>query len=178
MPLDSEPPLGQTIGLDRRRGIERTAGLRGERGTMSTLAVVEQVLRETGTPMSVRQIVEHAGDALPTRSKTPDTVVARDLSIDIKNKGETSDFVRTAPGRYTLRALVAQPAAEPSDIIPVLKDSLPRERSGTRAAASEGSARPRIGRRFRHPPEGGAAAEGGGRGAGQSLPERLFSFRF
>jgi hypothetical protein len=72
---------------------------------MSTLAVVEEILRETSMPMSVREIVEHAGSRLPSKSKTPDTVVARDLSMDIKKKGELSLFVRTSPGRYTLREL-------------------------------------------------------------------------
>jgi len=73
---------------------------------MSTLAVVEEILRETAVPMSVREIVERAGVRLPSKSKTPDTVVARDLSMDIKKKGEGSLFIRTSPGRYTLRALV------------------------------------------------------------------------
>ena len=72
---------------------------------MSTLAVVEEILRETSVPMSVREIVERAGARLPSKSKTPDTVVARDLSMDIKKKGETSLFIRTSPGRYTLRVL-------------------------------------------------------------------------
>ena len=72
---------------------------------MSTLAVVEKILRETGAPMSVREIVDAAGETLPTKSKTPDTVVARDLSMDIKKKGEASIFIRTSPGRYTMRAL-------------------------------------------------------------------------
>jgi hypothetical protein len=75
---------------------------------MSTLAVVEEILRETAIPMSVREIVERAGARLPSKSKTPDTVVARDLSMDIKKKGESSLFIRTSPGRYTLRALVSQ----------------------------------------------------------------------
>lgn len=77
---------------------------------MSTLAVVEEILRETATPMSVREIVERAGARLPSKSKTPDTVVARDLSMDIKKKGDGSLFVRTSPGRYTLRALAPQSA--------------------------------------------------------------------
>lgn len=76
---------------------------------MSTLAVVEEILRETAVPMSVREIVERAGARLPSKSKTPDTVVARDLSMDIKKKGESSLFIRTSPGRYTLRALATQP---------------------------------------------------------------------
>ncbi len=74
---------------------------------MSTLAVVEEILRETAVPMSVREIVERAGVRLPSKSKTPDTVVARDLSMDIKKKGEGSLFVRTSPGRYTLRVLAS-----------------------------------------------------------------------
>ncbi len=75
---------------------------------MSTLAVVEEILRETKFPMSVRQIVEYADGRLPTKSKTPDTVVARDLSMDIKKKGEQSLFIRTAPGRYTIREIHLQ----------------------------------------------------------------------
>ena len=79
---------------------------------MSTLAVVEQILRETEEPMSVRQIVEYADGSLPTRSRTPDTVVARDLSMDIKKKGEASLFIRTSPGRYTIRAIHLRKLAE------------------------------------------------------------------
>src|SRR5882757_8532903 len=81
---------------------------------MSTLAVVEEILRETEVPMSVREIVERAGARLPSKSKTPDTVVARDLSMDLKKKGESSLFVRSSPGRYTLRvlAVAAQPLAQ------------------------------------------------------------------
>ncbi|MBP6628708.1 MAG: winged helix-turn-helix domain-containing protein [Kofleriaceae bacterium] len=80
---------------------------------MSTLAVVEEILRETAIPMSVREIVERAGARLPSKSRTPDTVVARDLSMDIKKRGEASLFVRTSPGRYSLRALMAAPAPTP-----------------------------------------------------------------
>jgi len=74
----------------------------------STLPVVAAILREAGIPLSVRQLVERAGAKLPTRSKTPLTVVARDLAMDIKKKGDASAYVRTSPGRYTLRALVLE----------------------------------------------------------------------
>ncbi len=73
----------------------------------STLPVVTAILRTTAVPMTVRQIVEAAGAELPTRSKTPTTVVARDLAMDIKRKGEGSRYVRTSPGRFTLRELAA-----------------------------------------------------------------------
>jgi hypothetical protein len=117
---------------------------------MSTLAVVEEILRETAVPMSVREIVERAGTRLPSKSKTPDTVVARDLSMDIKKKGETSLFVRTSPGRYTLRALASQP--QPSQSV----SSQPMSALATRkpAAAAPSTARPSTGRTD--------SAEGGG----------------
>jgi hypothetical protein len=87
---------------------------------MSTLAVVEAILREAAVPLSVREIVERAGDALPTKSKTPDTVVARDLSMDIKRKSDGSLFVRTSPGRYAMRD--QQPAAAPMPVAAPVND--------------------------------------------------------
>lgn len=80
---------------------------------MSTLLVVEEVLRERGIPMVVRDIVIAAAERLPTKSKTPDTVVARDLAMDIKKRGEESRFTRVAPGLYTLRELVPQTDTTP-----------------------------------------------------------------
>src|SRR3954454_13018426 len=90
---------------------------------MSTIAVVVEVLRETARPMSVREIVELLGDRLPSKSKTPETVVARDLAMNIKKTGDASIFVRTSPGRYTLRALVTgliseNSATEPTRSLP------------------------------------------------------------
>jgi hypothetical protein len=82
---------------------------------MSTLAVVEAILREAAMPLSVREIVERAGDALPTKSKTPDTVVARDLSMDIKKRGDGSTFARTSPGRYAIREQTAMRTAMAPD---------------------------------------------------------------
>jgi hypothetical protein len=91
---------------------------------MSTLAVVEEILRETAVPMSVREIVERAGARLPSKSKTPDTVVARDLSMDIKRKADGSLFCRTSPGRYTLRTL-AGVGASLSDGATMLRSAAP-----------------------------------------------------
>lgn len=106
---------------------------------MSTLAVVEEILRETETPMSVRQIVEYADGSLPTRSITPDTVVARDLSLDIKKKGERSLFIRTAPGRYTIREIhlrklseaSATAGADDAATTPLVSSAIRNERAGT-----------------------------------------------
>jgi hypothetical protein len=114
---------------------------------MSTLAVVEEILRETEVPMSVREIVERAGARLPSKSKTPDTVVARDLSMDIKRKGEGSLFTRSSPGRYTLRSLAAGAATTPL----AAGERMPLQRKP--AAAASSPARPITGR---------DSAEGGG----------------
>jgi hypothetical protein len=118
---------------------------------MSTLAVVEEILRETAVPMSVREIVERAGARLPSKSKTPDTVVARDLSMDIKKKGEASIFIRTSPGRYTLRVLASQTQPAASAVA-----SQPMSALATRkpAAPAPSTARPVTGRTD--------TAEGGG----------------
>jgi hypothetical protein len=110
---------------------------------MSTLTVVEEVLRTIGAPISVREIVERAGARLPSKSKTPDTVVARDLAMDIKRQGEASRFVRTSPGRYTLRELVAaqQPAAASAPIA-VAVTPLPASMAGAGLKQDRAPAKP------------------------------------
>lgn len=108
---------------------------------MSTLAVVEEILRETAVPMSVREIVERAGVRLPSKSKTPDTVVARDLSMDIKKKGETSLFVRTSPGRYTLRTLAGASVTQEPARATASMSALPARKP---AAAAPTTARART----------------------------------
>ena len=127
---------------------------------MSTLAVVEEILRETTVAMSVREIVERAGSRLPSKSKTPDTVVARDLSMDIKKRGEGSIFVRTSPGRYTLRELytrqvpvaptgqpgqmMGQVPGQPMDTTPVLASAMRADRAAPLAVRKPPDAVQRI----------------------------------
>ncbi len=111
---------------------------------MSTLTVVEEILREANQPLSVREIVERAGAALPTKSKTPDTVVARDLAMDIKRKAEESLFIRSSPGRYTLRSYAAASKPAPESAVTetsqgataVMSQALGTERAGTLAVAA------------------------------------------
>jgi len=99
----------------------------GEEDGMSTLAVVEAILREAAMPLSVREIVERAGDALPTKSKTPDTVVARDLSMDIKKKSEASTFIRTSPGRYAIRTTTEMATQSPTQSPTMTPTATPTE---------------------------------------------------
>ena len=124
---------------------------------MSTLAVVEEILRETAIPMSVREIVERAGARLPSKSKTPDTVVARDLSMDIKRKGDTSLFCRTSPGRYTLRVLA-------TGTTPVLNNSVNMSALATRkpAVAAPSTVRPAAAASAVSASSGRDTADGGG----------------
>jgi hypothetical protein len=108
---------------------------------MSTLAVVEEILRETNIPMSVKEIVERAGSRLPSKSKTPDTVVARDLSMDIKRRGDASLFVRTSPGRYTLRELAAMASPNGEGVTtPVLASAMRQERAAPMAVRKDSGA--------------------------------------
>jgi hypothetical protein len=132
---DARCPHGMTI-------------LTGGGTQMSTLSVVEDILRETAMPMSVREIVQRAGARLPSKSKTPDTVVARDLSLDIKRKGESSRFARTSPGRYTLRDLAVRGGqSTQNDTAPLAASALKQERAAAlpakvvdKAVAKPGSA--------------------------------------
>ncbi|MGE0550892.1 MAG: winged helix-turn-helix domain-containing protein [Kofleriaceae bacterium] len=109
---------------------------------MSTLAVVEEILRETGKPMSVREIVERAGVRLPSKSKTPDTVVARDLSMDIKRNGDMSLFVRTSPGRYTLRTLAGAVTPAPAPVTSTAPQSMSALPQRKPAASSPPTSQP------------------------------------
>ena len=130
---------------------------------MSTLAVVEEILRETAVPMSVREIVERAGARLPSKSKTPDTVVARDLSMDIKKKGDGSLFVRTSPGRYTLRALA--PQQQPTEATPLAPAALRSTGNGSVAPqpmSALATRKPAAAAPAPARPAGRDSAEGGG----------------
>ncbi|MEO7731544.1 MAG: hypothetical protein ABIY55_11265 [Kofleriaceae bacterium] len=87
---------------------------------VSTLPVVEQVLRTARVPLTALQIAKRAGPHLPSAAKRPDTVIARDLSLNIRRLGNESRFTRTAPGLFTLREFVGKNVYEPE----------PQQRSG------------------------------------------------
>lgn len=108
---DPAPPTGEPAPAITRR--KRHRG-REALAMPGTLALVAEVLRAVtdGQPLSVRQIVERCGDRLPSKSKTPQTVVSRDLALAIKHGGEASIFVRTSPGRFMLRELAVASSSE------------------------------------------------------------------
>ena len=71
---------------------------------MSTLDVVAEVLREVAPrALKARQIAALAGDRLPTASRTPETVVSRDLAIDVRDHGAASRFLRVDRGAFVLK---------------------------------------------------------------------------
>src|SRR5271170_5385264 len=62
---------------------------------VSTLDVVAEVLREVAPrALNARQIVSLAAGRLPTASRTPETVVSRDLAVELKHADGRSRFLR------------------------------------------------------------------------------------
>lgn len=88
---------------------------------MSTLDYVELVLRVANEPLRIHEIVNRAGDHLPTESKTPQTIVGRDLWRD-RQRGQHSRFVRLDTGRHHARYVVR-------DALPPLRFLSGKERS-------------------------------------------------
>ena len=71
---------------------------------MSTLDVVAEVLREVAPrALKARQIAALAGGRLPTASRTPETVVSRDLALDVRDHGAASRFLRVDRGAFVLK---------------------------------------------------------------------------
>lgn len=71
---------------------------------MSTLDVVAEVLREAAPrALKAREIAQLAGVRLPTTSRTPETVVSRDLALDVRDRGSASRFLRVGRGEFVLK---------------------------------------------------------------------------
>ena len=71
---------------------------------MSTLGVVAEILREVAPrALKAREIAALAGPRLPTSSRTPETVVSRDLALDVKHRGAASRFLRVDRGAFVLK---------------------------------------------------------------------------
>ena len=66
------------------------------------LDVIESLIREQGRPLSVNEIIKLADTRLPTKSRAPQNVVHKNLSLEVKNNEQTR-FVKVAPGTYGLR---------------------------------------------------------------------------
>ncbi len=69
-----------------------------------TLSITEAILTEARKPLRVRELLDRSRGRYPTRARFPDTVIARDLALDVRdNPG--SRFERVESGLYGLREL-------------------------------------------------------------------------
>ena len=63
-----------------------------------------EILKKTKKPLHYTEITRLALESglLETEGATPEATMNAQIVVDIKNKGEGSDFVRTAPGTFAL----------------------------------------------------------------------------
>jgi hypothetical protein len=73
--------------------------------SMTFLEAALRVLEEMKVPMHFKKITEQAVQKgyLRSRGKTPEWTMGARISVDIKNKGAASEFIRVDSGRYGLR---------------------------------------------------------------------------
>ena len=78
------------------------------KGTMTFLDAAERVLTEADEPLHSDAITASALEAslIKTKGSTPAATMNALLAVAIKKKGESSRFVRTAPGIFGLRSWV------------------------------------------------------------------------
>jgi predicted NUDIX family phosphoesterase len=92
-------------------------------------AVARQILESERRPMGAGELVEHAlrhqlfSDRIA--GKTPYRTMSAKLSLHIRRKGESSTFVRTAPGKFYLRHLID--GSLPVYEAPPLRKPVPKE---------------------------------------------------
>jgi len=63
-----------------------------------------EVLKKANTPLHYTEITRLALESgiLETEGATPESSMNAQITVDIKNKGEGSDFIKTAPGTFSL----------------------------------------------------------------------------
>ena len=66
------------------------------------LECIENAIRKEGRPLSVNEILKLTEGDFRTRSRTPQNIIHKHLSLEVKNNA-ASRFVRVAPGKYGLR---------------------------------------------------------------------------
>jgi len=80
------------------------------------LDVAEHVIREQRRPLKPREIVDLGKDgglfSDKLAGKTPHQTLKAKISVDIRRKGSSSRFVRTAPNTFYLRELLINPSEE------------------------------------------------------------------
>jgi hypothetical protein len=63
-----------------------------------------EILSKAKTPLHYTEITRQALESgiLETKGATPEATMNAQIVTDIKHKGESSDFIRTAPGTFAL----------------------------------------------------------------------------
>ncbi len=63
-----------------------------------------KILKKVNTPLHYKEITRLAleGGLLETDGKTPEASMNAQITMDIKNKGKASDFIKTAPATFAL----------------------------------------------------------------------------
>ena len=63
-----------------------------------------EILKKTGKPLHYGEITKLALESgiLETEGATPEATMGAQMIMDVKNKGEGSDFIKTAPGTFAL----------------------------------------------------------------------------
>lgn len=78
------------------------------------LDIAATVMRRHARPMKPREIVDSAKDdglfSDKLAGKTPEQTMKAKISVDIRTRGSTSKFVRTAPNTFFLRELLSDPS--------------------------------------------------------------------
>ncbi|MBU1932181.1 winged helix-turn-helix domain-containing protein, partial [Patescibacteria group bacterium] len=61
-----------------------------------------EILKKAGTPLHYAEITRLALEAgiLETEGATPDATMSAQIIVDINNKGDGSNFIKTAPGTF------------------------------------------------------------------------------
>ena len=86
--------------------------------------IAYQILKEAGTPLHYREITGRAQKAglLKSDGKTPWATMNAVLSVDIKEKGESSNYIRTDPGHFSLNPKVKKTVSHTVDALIVRKN--------------------------------------------------------
>ena len=63
-----------------------------------------EILKKAGKPLHYTEITRLALESgiLETEGATPEATMGAQLAVDVKNKGQGSDFVRTTAGTFAL----------------------------------------------------------------------------
>ena len=90
-----------------KRKTKKARAAKASDGRLSQLDAAVKVLRESGQPMSTKDMVETMGAKGYWSSpggRTPEATLYSAILREVKNKGSEARFLKTERGRFTLKA--------------------------------------------------------------------------